>query len=107
MLDHAGNIVNEKKNDELVESKDVMVYTLVANREKSDMWVNVIELTNTLRFIVGEESAKDWLTPIWLGKALKRLNLIKSKKRVGKGIQVILDVEKAKIKERLFKSDDK
>ena len=44
-----------------------------------------------------------WLNYYWFGKALKRLNLIANKRRVGSGREVILNIEKAKEKMIIFK----
>ena len=47
-------------------------------------------------------TATEWVTNEWLGRAIKRLRLDVKKSRHSKGVQVILDVEKAKEKVAMF-----
>jgi len=102
-LGFAETIVNDKKIDEITESKDVIVYSIVA-QEPENEWRCIKKLTQVMKLIVGEEF--DWLNPKWMGRALKRLGLIKSKRRMGDGIHVLLDVAKAKEKSKMFGPKD-
>jgi hypothetical protein len=57
---------------------------------------------------IGESDDEDaWLNDKWLGRALKRLNLIIDKRRFAQGRQVTLDCDKAKKQLKIFKGDDK
>ena len=94
------NIV-EKKIDEITESKDVLVYKLIS-AEKPDVYYKIQDLTNVFRLMMGEGFNSDWLNSQWMGRSLKRLNLITTKRRTGEGIEVMLDVEKAKRKIQMF-----
>ncbi len=98
---YAKKIVNEKKIEELTESRDVMVYSLIAKQDPVN-FKEVKSLTEEFKWSVGGEEA-EWLNSKWMGRALKRLNLVREKRRVGKGVQVLLNVEKAKTKEQMFK----
>jgi hypothetical protein len=62
---------------------------------------SVKELVNQFRQFSDENS--DWLNAKWFGRALKRLNLIVDKRRKGHGIEVSLDIPKAKNKSLMFK----
>lgn len=95
--------VKERREDEVMESRDVSVYNLVSN-EIPNTWRPIKELTDVFRLIMGEDF--EWLNSKWLGRALKRLNLVVEKRKMGTGIQVMLDVKKAKLKMRMFKGDD-
>lgn len=102
LLEVVSKIVSSKKIDEIIESKDVTLYQFVS--QQTGEWVNVKDLTNLFRNYCGEEQTEDhWLNPRWMGKALKRLNLVGIKRRVGEGIQVVLNIEKAKLKMEIFK----
>lgn len=97
-------MVTSKKEDEVYESKDVSLYYFVSTKEQE--WVRIKELTQNFRYYIGEqEGVNEWLNDTWVGRALKRLNLILKKRRIGEGVQVIPDVEKAKEKYKLFKKD--
>lgn len=100
-LDYAKQSVIDKKMEEVSESKDVTLYSMVAQQQGQE-WREVKELTTLFRLQTGD-GENEWLNAKWLGRALKRLNLIKDKRRTNRGIEVILDVEKAKLKEVMFK----
>lgn len=97
----AKKTIAERKIDEVAESKDVLIYKLVSN-ESPEKYYKIQELTSIFRIMMGEGES-DWLNSKWVGRALKRLNLITNKKRMGDGIQVMLNVGKAKKKMELFK----
>ena len=106
MLDYFLDIVKkkvcERKFDDVMESKDVRLFEFAGKQNKD--WFRVKELTAIFRNYCGEEEGEDnWLNARWMGKALKRLNLIAEKRRIGEGIEVKLDVEKAKQKMEMFK----
>ena len=105
-LENATKVVQDKKIDEITESKDVAVYNMVASSE-DNKWTQIKNLTSVLRLMIGE-SDNDWVNTRWLGKALKRLALTKKKRRLASGVEVILDVEKAKKMKEIFapKEDD-
>jgi len=95
------NITNEKQHDEEMESMDVMVFDFISKQEEGLIFYSIKNLTNMFREFT-EESA-DWLNSKWFGRALKRLNLVVDKKRKHQGIEVMLDVPKAKEKLTIFK----
>lgn len=102
-LEIAKKNVDLKKLDDLVESKDITVYTLVSRLSEGN-YHSVKSLTDTMVLIVGDNlENRQWLNPKWMGSALKRLNLIIDKRRVGNGIEVTLDIQKALNKLEMFK----
>ena len=101
-LETIKKIISEKKEEEITESKDVMVFNLISSMQLN-VFYSVTELTNSMRFMTSGENTSEWLNSHWMGKALKRLNLIKTKRRDSKGQHVILDVEKALQKMEMFK----
>lgn len=106
ILKICSNLVHEKKADELSDSKDVMLYEFVSKQEFYRYnAVLVKELTAKFRSFTGEDDDEDrWLNEKWMGRALKRLNLVTSKKKVNVGRQVTLNVDKAKEKLKIFKN---
>ena len=55
---------------------------------------------------IGEYDTEDeWMNSKWFGRAIKRLNLYKDKRRVGKGIEVMLNTTKAKEMLENFKGE--
>lgn len=100
-LDYACKITKQKKEEEQVESNDVTVYRLVSLSERSK-WINVKDLTQNFKLMLGD-GENEWVNSKWLGRALKRLNLIIDKRRVSDGRMVILDIDKAKKKMEMFR----
>lgn len=104
MLNVSTSLINDKKVDEMTASKDVSVYDFIS-RQLNSGYMSIKELTTTFReFIAVDGDEDNWVNSKWLGRALIRLNLIKEKRRVNKGVEVILDAEKARDKLKIFSS---
>jgi hypothetical protein len=79
-----------------------MVYSLIAKQEPME-WYKIKELEGLFRQEINYDSNEDkWLNVQWFGIALKRLNLIGKKRRIGRGVEVILNIDKAKEKLHIF-----
>ena len=98
-------IVEERKAEDIVENRDVSLLNFLSQRIPSLGFINIIEMTNDFRgFMEGESEEEDkWLNSKWVGRSLKRLNLVIEKRRMGKGVQVILDFGKVKEKINMLK----
>jgi len=100
----AKEISAAKKGEQEMESKDVMVYNFVSKKEFGlTTYYSIKKLTNDFREFT--EETDDWLNPKWFGRALKRLNLILDKRRLGHGVEVSLNVAKAQKKFGMFKRE--
>lgn len=92
------DIIQSKKTDEIVESKDVSVLEFIATKCKPYVLehINMTELLGLFKEFLGNSvEDTDWLNTRWLGLSLKRLNLITDKRRIARGIEVMLNVSKA------------
>lgn len=96
----AKNMVHERKMDEVTESKDVLIYKLVKNCDGVKFY-KISELTSHFKLMMGEGEA-DWLNSKWVGRALKRLNLVVDRRRTSDGIEVTLNITKAEEKLKMF-----
>lgn len=94
-------IISEKRIEEFTESRDVMLYDFVSQEPSENYFKSVKKLTNSFKEFI--QSNEEWINDKWMGRALKRLGLIGSKRRMGYGVEVILDVKKAQEKIRIFK----
>lgn len=98
-------INKEKRAEELTESRDVMLINFIS--VYYDINVNFVDMNDLLNrfrnYVHDDERDYQWLNSQWLGRALKRLNLIVEKRRVSDGMQIILNVKKAKEKAEIFK----
>ena len=102
------NVVVERKDEEIAESKDVSLYNFIAGlKSYRFQWVMIKDLTRQFRESMGEQELEDqWLNERWVGRALKRLALIHQSRKLGSGRQVILDIDKANEKCLIFKKDE-
>ncbi|KKL86086.1 hypothetical protein LCGC14_1948210 [marine sediment metagenome] len=94
------SIFKGKKEEELTDNLDISLYDFVSQEPQKD-WIQVKEIAK--RFKEFLQSDDEWINAKWIGRALKRLNLIKEKKRIGRGVSIILNIEKAQKKIKMFK----
>ena len=78
-----------------------MVYDFISKQEEGLIYKSIKSLTNQFRDFADE--SEDWLNSKWFGRALKRLDLVVDKRRKGSGMEVMLNVKKAKKKIKMFK----
>ncbi|KKN40764.1 hypothetical protein LCGC14_0729800 [marine sediment metagenome] len=94
------SLFETKKEEELVENMDVSLYDFVSQNTKED-WVYISDVVKDFRDFLG--SSDEWINPRWMGRALKRLVLVKEKKKLSRGAYVILNIKKAQEKIKMFK----
>jgi len=94
--------INEERKATDAENKDVLLYKFVSELDSDLSWHSVKELTRQFKLFLGEED-EEWVNSRWFGRALKRLNLVNDRRRIGTGREVILNVIKAKEKIMMFK----
>jgi len=103
IIEIAQKITQEKSIDQLIESRDINLIDFISQQVYVD-FTPILELTQKFKeYLKEEQEETKWINTKWIGRALKRLNLIKEKKRVSRGIYVMLDIEKAQKKMRMFK----
>jgi len=112
-IETAKNISKAKKDEDITESKDIMFLEFISHSEHTfgsiDEFVTEKEILDKYRQWAEYDERNEewkWLNGKWIGRALKRLNLIIEKKRFAKGRMVKLDFEFAKEKARMFKTED-
>jgi hypothetical protein len=97
MLRICSELTKEKKEEEMVESKDVSLIEFISKLSSPDDYYSVKHLLYDFRTSLGDEEDDDrWLNDKWFGRALKRLNLIVDKRRLANGREVRLNIPKAK-----------
>ena len=97
ILKIAKELTKYKKIEEIIENKDILIYQFVSQLQNFQYY-NVRELTELFKRFIDysyEDQNYNWLNPKWFGRALKRLDLIIEKKRVGYGVCVMPNVKKA------------
>jgi hypothetical protein len=99
-LECAKKMIHEKRIDEITESKDVLVFKLISGMTEGNYY-SMNDLTTQMRYVLNDGDM-EWLNARWMGRALKRLQLTIDKRRVGEGIQVTLNIKKAKEKMEMF-----
>jgi len=94
-------IFEEKRQEEYIENKDVLVYDFVSQEIDTGYYISIQRLTEKFREF--SQIKDEWLNSRWMGRAIKRLSLAKKRKRISRGIEIILDVKKAQEKIKIFK----
>ncbi len=95
------NIVDDKKIDDFTDNHDVLLIDFVSQELNNNNFVSISYITK--KFKEFTNLSDEWINNKWIGRGLKRLALIKEKKRMGRGIEVILNVTKAQEKIKIFK----
>lgn len=102
----AKKLSEDKKVDDITESKDVMLLDFVTKLDfETKDYHKIDELVRKFKEHCGvyDDFEHDkWLNNKWLGRALKRLNLIIDKRRMGSGMEVTINKEKANEKMKVF-----
>ena len=91
----------EKNQEAFLENKDVLLLDMISQMNDNNEWHSVKRITEDFRQFCS--SNEEWMNDKWLGRALKRLVVIKERKRTNRGIEVKLDIEKAKEKIKIYK----
>jgi len=97
-------MVEEKKESDLEESRDVNLIEFVSKYDGDGNFVSLGDILKEFKAQYTEEDEDvKWINSRWLGRALKRLNLIGKRRRINGRRQIILNVEKAKKQIQIFK----
>jgi len=81
---------------------DIMLIDMVS-QELEERWLFIKDIVNKYLEFTQKENKDDEINSKWMGRALKRLKLIKEKKRLAGGVQIKLDIPKAQEKIKQFK----
>lgn len=102
VLEICKSVIEIKRTEEFAEDWDVSLIDYIANGGFNSIeYVFINGITEGFRSFIG--TSDEEINTKWVGRALKRLNLTIGKKRVARGIKVLLAVERAKEKLKIFK----
>ncbi len=91
-------IVQEREDEERVEGRDVTFLRFLSGLTFKE-YVSIKKITGLFKLFVGEEDlVEKWVSSKWIGRALRRLNLVEDKRRTSLGIEVLINFNKAKEK---------
>jgi len=95
------SIFNAKKEEELVENYDISLIDFTGQQLQDKRYIPMNQLIRNFKeFLQVDE---EWINSRWLARALKRLDLVIQKRRKSYGVEVILNIEKAQKKIKMFK----
>jgi len=94
-------IMEDKKTEEFTESRDVLLIDFVSQQLDDGYYKSLTNITKEFESFL--QLNEDWINTRWVGRALKRLNLIKKKRRISRGVEAVLDIPKAQEKIMMFK----
>jgi hypothetical protein len=112
LVEISKKIIESKKEDDTLENNDVSLLKFLAELQDNieigkegefvgineETWLQIRRLTNLFK----ELTEWDWISSEWIGRSLKRLDLVIEKKRKGKGREVRINFKKAKEKIKMF-----
>lgn len=96
-------IFSAKKGEDLVENTDISLIDFISqeSEEKEKFYTYLTDILQNFQKFVG--ITEDWLNSKWMGRALKRLDLVIENRRCSRGREVRLNIKKAKEKIKNFK----
>ena len=94
--------MSDRKKEQFNESRDIMLIDYIS-QETEKGFQQIKEIVRKFLIFTQEDNEEKEISPKWMGRALKRLKLIKDKKRLAGGNHVILDIEKAQEKIKQYK----
>lgn len=94
-------IFEEKRSEEFVEDKDILIIDFLSQEPETSYYRSLSELFDGFRKF--SNITEDFINIKWFGRRLKTLKLIKTKRRVARGIEIVPDYNKAQEKIRMFK----
>jgi len=100
ILKFSKEITEKKKEDDVVESNDVSLIEFISKMSSEveyDRFRFVHDICSKFRYFLGIRSDKEQenINPLWLGRALKRLELVIESRRLSSGREVRLNITKA------------
>jgi len=102
VLNVAKQLNSEKRHEEQTESYDVALFEFISQMKVEMGYLSVSNVSNKFRVFLGVDADEKWINAKWVGRAIKRLNLVIDRRRMAGGMQVRLDVNKAKDKCKIF-----
>lgn len=99
-------MTKRRREDEMIENRDILLLDYIAKFVFDKGFQSVKRLTAEFRTYLGDQDFEErWINAKWMGRALKRLNLIIENRRVSSGVEIKLDINKAKSTVELYQKD--
>lgn len=98
----AKQYVLDKTKQDQMENTDWSFIDFIARQPATLNYVPVAEIVRKFKDFFAVDDV-DWLNSKWVGQSLKRLKLSLNKRRIGKGVEYILNVAKAQDRLKMFK----
>lgn len=102
MIAAAQKAAAERQQSNMMENPDVILIGFLQDYLAGKEERQYVPLTEIVRDFLERNEGDEWMTTKWLGRALVRNSLIASKRRLGKGREVILDKKKVLEKAKKF-----
>lgn len=96
-------IFKAKKEEDFVENTDVSLIDFISQmpENSSDQFLSIAKITQNFKDFM--QSNEDWINTKWMGRALKRTDLVIDKRRRGHGVEIRLNISKAQERIQKFK----
>jgi len=94
-------LMTEKRQESMVENRDISLIDYLSQEIADENFILINDLTRKFKEFLG--TTDEEINSKWVGRALKRLNLITEKRRKSRGNEVRLNYAKAIEKVKMFK----
>ena len=95
-------IMSERRSEDMIQNTDISLIDFVSQEPESNEFITIKDVLNKFKEYLGNPE-EEWLNTLWLGRALKRLNLVREKRRKHRGVEIILNTAKAQEKIKMFR----
>jgi hypothetical protein len=94
------SIFKKKQEEEFTENYDISLIDYISQESKTG-YILMNEIVRKFKEFL--QVNEEWINNKWMGRALKRLDLVIEKRRKSYGVEIILNIKKAQKKIRMFK----
>lgn len=102
IIEIAKDHVEHKQQEDHIENRDWSLIDFVARYPSTLNFIPVTKIVNDFKDFYNDDDT-EWLNSRWIGRSLRRLNLTVEKRRLGRGVEYILNGAKAKAQMEAFK----
>jgi len=88
--------IKEKRQQEVIEDRDTIFMSFLYCYLKANNIEDMISIRKLRSKFFEYEGEKSWLSSEWIGRFLRRTNVVTEKRRLARGIEVKINLEKVK-----------
>ena len=106
IIEIAERFAKERQESDIIENRDISLLSFLVNYigdKPSGEFLSISGIVN--EYLAVEPEIRQWFNSHWVGNSLKRNNLIIEKRRLARGVEIILNFQKIEDKAKKFGID--